>query len=143
VIVDGVVVHEVDYPQPPERVWRALVDPTELGVWLMPTDFVAEVGRRFTFDASPSLGLITGEVLRAVPPRLLSCRWSGVFGETVVEFTLTPVGAGTRLRLEHRGWSGPHQVERDGFDAGWRDKLAKDLPAALNDLPDHSGADDS
>jgi uncharacterized protein YndB with AHSA1/START domain len=132
VIVNGRVVHEVDYPQPPERVWRALVDPTELNVWLMPTDFVAEVGRRFTLDATPSMGLITGEVLQADPPRLLRCRWSGVFGETVVEFKLTPQGTGTRLRLEHGGWDKPHHADRDGFDQGWKDKLSKDLPARLN-----------
>jgi uncharacterized protein YndB with AHSA1/START domain len=66
---------------------------------------VAEVGRRFTFDARPTLGWIAGEVLEVDPPRLLRCRWSGAFGDTVVAFELTPTIAGTRLRLERlRFW---------------------------------------
>jgi uncharacterized protein YndB with AHSA1/START domain len=133
VIRDGAIHHTVLYPHPVERVWRALVDPTELGIWLMPTDFVPEVGRRFTLDASPHLGLITGEVLAVDPPRLLRCRWSGVFGDTVVTVELTPVAEGTRLRLEHAGWERRAEPDREGFDRGWGEKLASDLPAVLRD----------
>jgi uncharacterized protein YndB with AHSA1/START domain len=131
VIRDGRVEHEVDYPHPPERVWRALVDPAELARWLMPNDFVAVPGRRFTFDARPALGVIDGEVLEAEPPRLLRCRWSGEFGDTVVTFRLTPVPGGTRLHLEHTGWPDHAREERDGFDGGWNDKLTDDLPRLL------------
>lgn len=131
----GRIEHEITYPHPPARVWRALVDPRELGVWLMPNDFVAEVGRRFTFDARPTLGWIAGEVLEVDPPRLLRCRWSGAFGDTVVAFELTPTAEGTRLRLEHRDWDDEHVGERDGFDGGWHDKLTKDLPGLLTMNP--------
>ena len=65
------------------------------------------------------------------PPRLLRCRWSGVFGHTVVTFTLTPVGSGTRLRITHAGWDAQGLPHRDGFDSGWHDKLTKDLAALL------------
>lgn len=131
-IRDEQIEHEETYPHPPERVWRALTDPAELGVWLMPTDFVAQAGRTFTFDARPSLGLIDGEVLEVEPPRLLRCRWSGVFGHTVVTFALTPVPGGTRLRVTHSGWDGQGIQHRDGFDSGWHDKLTKDLAALLS-----------
>jgi len=133
VIRDGQVEHEETYPHPPERVWRALTDPAELGVWLMPTDFVALAGHRFTFDARPGLGIIDGEVLDVEPPRLLRCRWSGIFGQTVVTFT--PDGEGTRLRVTHGGWDGPGLDHRDGFDGGWLDKLTKDLAALLGPAP--------
>jgi uncharacterized protein YndB with AHSA1/START domain len=136
VIRDGAIEHEAVYPHPPERVWHALVDPAELGTWLMPTDFVPEVGRTFTFDARPALGMVAGEVLEVEAPRLLRCRWSGQFGDTEVSFELTPVDAGTRLRLEHRGWAPRDEAERDGFDAGWADKLRKDLPEVLRHAPD-------
>ena len=43
-IRDGRIEHEQTYPHPPERVWRALTEPAELGAWLMPTDFVALAG---------------------------------------------------------------------------------------------------
>ena len=134
-IRDGQVEHEETYPHPPERVWRALTDPAELGVWLMPTDFVALAGHRFTFDARPGLGIIDGEVLDVEPPRLLRCRWSGIFGQTVVTFMLTPDGEGTRLRVTHGGWDGPGLDHRDGFDGGWLDKLTKDLAALLGPAP--------
>lgn len=130
-ISGGQIEHEEAYPHPPERVWRALTDPAELAVWLMPTDFAAHSGRKFTFDAGPGLGIIDGEVLDVEPPWLLRCRWSGVFGQTLVTFTLTPDGDGTRLRITHAGWDGPGLSHRDGFDQGWHDKLTKDLAALL------------
>jgi uncharacterized protein YndB with AHSA1/START domain len=132
----GRIEHEETYPHPPERVWRALTEPAELRAWLMPTDFTARPGSRFTFDARPDLGIIDGEVLEAEPPRLLRCRWSGVFGDTTVTFTLTPEDGGTRLRVEHAGWQGPGLDHRLGFDAGWHDKLAKDLSALMGAVPD-------
>jgi uncharacterized protein YndB with AHSA1/START domain len=135
VIRDGRIEHEETYPYPPERVWRALTDPAELGVWLMPTDFAALAGHKFTFDARPSLGVIDGEVLDVEPPRLLRCRWSGMFGQTVVTFTLTPLGGGTRLRVTHTGWDDQGLGHRDGFDSGWHDKLTKDLAALLGHVP--------
>jgi uncharacterized protein YndB with AHSA1/START domain len=135
VIRDGQIEHEETYPHPPERVWRALTDPAELGVWLMPTDFVALAGYRFTFDARPDLGIIDGEVLEVEPPRMLRCRWSGIFGQTVVTFTLAPDGDGTRLRVTHGGWDGPGLDHRGGFDGGWLDKLTKDLAALLGPAP--------
>jgi uncharacterized protein YndB with AHSA1/START domain len=135
VIRDGQIEQEELYPHPPERVWRALTDPAELGGWLIDTDFVPLPGRTFTLDARPSLGIIDGEVIDVEPPRLLRCRWSGEFGQTVVTFTLTPVGSGTRLRVTHSGWDGPGLPHRDGFDSGWLDKLTKDLPALLGPAP--------
>ena len=53
----------------------------------------------------------------------------------MVTFTLTPAGGGTRLRVTHSGWDGPGLPRRDGFDSGWRDKLAKDLAAPLGQAP--------
>jgi uncharacterized protein YndB with AHSA1/START domain len=131
VIRGSAIEHEVVLAHPPERVWRALADPAELGAWLMPNDFRAEPGHRFTLDARPELGFVDGEVLEARPPRLLRCRWSGVFGDTVVTFELAPAGRGTRLRVTHSGWADERRGQRDGFDQGWHDKLAKDLPALL------------
>ena len=130
-IRDGQIEHQEMYPHPPERVWLALTDPAELNVWLMPNDFAALAGHKFTFDARPGLGMIDGEVLAVEPPWLLRCRWSGEFGHTVVTFTLTPVASGTRLRVTHAGWDGPGLPHRDGFDSGWHDKLTKDLATLL------------
>jgi uncharacterized protein YndB with AHSA1/START domain len=116
------IVHEVTYAYPPERVWRALVDAGEVGAWLMANDFEPEVGRRFTMDCDP-VGQLQGEVLEVIPPRRLSYRWIGAFGDTVVTFELTPTEGGTHVRLEHRGWNDGNRADRDQFDGGWPAKL--------------------
>ena len=122
--------HEAVYPHSPERVWRALVDPSELAAWLMPTNFAPEVGRTFVLETGDAqVGTIEGEVLEIDEPRLLRCRWTGGFGDTEVTYELTPESDGTRLRVRHDGW-GP-DADRDGFDDGWKQKLDQDLPRVL------------
>jgi uncharacterized protein YndB with AHSA1/START domain len=128
------VIHEVTYPHPPERVWRALIDPGELASWLMPNDFVPVVGHRFTMSCEP-FGVIEAEVLELDPPRRLAVRWVAAFGETLVTFELAPAGAGTRLRVEHRGWGEGNATERDQFDGGWTANLATGLAAVLAAAP--------
>jgi uncharacterized protein YndB with AHSA1/START domain len=128
---DRRIEREAVYPHPPERVWRALVDPNELAAWLMPTDFAPEVGRDFVLETGQELGTIRGEVLEIDEPRLLRCRWSGVFGDTEVLFELFPESEGTRLRVQHNGWEDPAAAERAGFDDGWKQKLTQDLPRLL------------
>jgi uncharacterized protein YndB with AHSA1/START domain len=124
------VVHEVTYPYPPERVWRALVDPDELASWLMPNDFTPVVGRRFTMSCDP-YGTIQAEVVELDPPHKLSCRWLASFGETLVTMQLTPTEGGTRLRVEHRGWADSNTADRDQFDHGWTEKLTTRLAEVL------------
>ncbi len=124
--------HEAVYPHSPERVWRALVDPTELAAWLMPTDFAPEIGREFKLETGDAhIGAIQGEVLEIDEPKKLRCRWSGVFGDTEVTFELFPEADGTRLRVRHDGWSEPLPPERAGFDDGWKQKLDEDIPRVL------------
>jgi uncharacterized protein YndB with AHSA1/START domain len=125
------IVHEITYPHPPDRVWRAIVDPGELSVWLMTTDFVAEVGRSFTMDCDP-IGRLEGEVLEVEAPRRLSYRWVGPFGDTVVTFQLTPTEEGTHVRVEHRGWNDGNAAARDQFDGGWPEKLGVGLRNVLS-----------
>ena len=124
--------HEAVYPHSPERVWRALVDPTELAAWLMPNDFAPKVGREFKLETgADEIGTIEAEVLEIDEPRVLRCRWSGVFGDTQVTFELTPEGDGTRLRVRHDGWDDPPAAARAGFDDGWKQKLDQEIPRVL------------
>ena len=127
-----VIEHEAVYPHSPERVWRALVAPTELAEWLMPTNFAPEVGRIFVLETGDAhIGTIEGEVLEIDEPKRLRCRWSGVFGDTEVTYELTPETQGTRLRVRHDGWSEPPAAERAGFVDGWKQKLDEDIPRVL------------
>jgi uncharacterized protein YndB with AHSA1/START domain len=125
---------EAVYAHSPERVWRALVDPAELAAWLMPNDFVAEPGHEFTLDTGEHVGKIQAEVLEIDEPRLLRCRWTGVFGDSVVTFELFPEGDGTRLRVVHDGFADPLPPVFDDFDEGWKQKLEEDLPRVLGSV---------
>jgi uncharacterized protein YndB with AHSA1/START domain len=134
VIEGDAIVHEFDYPHPPERVWQAIVDADELSAWLMTTDFVPVVGRHFTMQCEP-IGLLHGEVLDVQPPRRLSYRWVGPFGDTIVTFDLTPHETGTHVRLEHRGWNDENVAIREEFEGGWPTKLGDGLRRVLAEPP--------
>jgi uncharacterized protein YndB with AHSA1/START domain len=131
VIKDNTVVYEVHYPHPPERVWRALVDPAELARWLMPAaGFAPVAGRKFTVACDP-FGEIQAVVLEVAPPRNMTWEWTAAFGTTVVSFELTAVGGGTLLRMVHSGWEHGTPEARNQFNSGWNGKLGQDLAAVL------------
>ncbi|HEX3765573.1 MAG TPA: SRPBCC domain-containing protein [Kofleriaceae bacterium] len=133
------------YPRPPERVWRALTDRRALSQWLMETDFEPTLGHRFTFRARPQPGwdgITYCEVIELDPPRRLAYTWRGGPGkdrpltlDTVVRFTLTPEGSGTRLILEHTGFSGLKSVLVSFMmKAGWNKMLRTSLDAVIAGL---------
>lgn len=114
-----IVVEEV-FPHAPETIWKTLTTGELIGRWLMaPTGFEPVKSRRFTFQTKPAGawdGVINCEVLEAIPNERLTLCWkSGDDGnvgygsrlDTVVTWTLTKVGSGTRLRLVHSGFVTP------------------------------------
>jgi uncharacterized protein YndB with AHSA1/START domain len=137
------IVLEVEYPHPIERVWRALTDAKALGRWLMPNDFVPEVGHEFSFRTTPDQmwnGVVQCRVLELDAPHRLAFTWRGDNGriDTVVTFTLTYAAGGTRLRLEQSGFAatGPQGLTiRDILASGWNSKLLRErLPLLLDEL---------
>ncbi|MDP9371452.1 MAG: SRPBCC domain-containing protein [Chloroflexota bacterium] len=138
---DDAIVHEVVYPHPPRRVWRALTDSAALARWLMPNDFAPRVGHRFTFRVEPRHGrssIVACEVVELDEPRRLAYTWASDRGlpPTLVIFTLQAVDGGTLLRLEHTGFSagGPGAASiRDLLDRGWDSLLRyEELPKLLD-----------
>ena len=132
------IVHEVVYPHPPERVWRALTDPGALAEWLMENDFQPRVGHRFQFRTQPQPGfngIVDCEVMEVDEPRRLAYTWQGgpMRRPTLVTFTLDPVPEGTRLRLEHSGFEGASGLMvRTILSSGWKGKLLRRaLPESL------------
>ena len=136
---DDAIVHEVVYAHPPGRVWRALTDSAALADWLMPNDFLPQVGHWFTFRADPQpgfSGIVRCEVLELSEPKRIAWSWQGdpPMPVTTVTFTLEPVGDGTRLRLEHAGFAAGGEFGltiRDILGQGWGSKLLRE---ALPDL---------
>ena len=97
----------------PERVWPLVVEP---GFWVSDDDAI----RGTAVTEGESLvahnshhGDFPMRIEKVDPPRYLACRWVSAFpGEelrednsTLVEFTLTPEGDGTRLRVVESGFA--------------------------------------
>jgi uncharacterized protein YndB with AHSA1/START domain len=119
-------------PYGAEKIWRTLTTSKSIARWLMPNDFVASVGHRFTFRTRPMGdwdGIVSCEVLACDPPKLLRYSWVGgadsnpAYGsrlDSTVTWTLTPVDSGTHLRMVHDGFVFPgNQFAYDAMSPGW------------------------
>ena len=124
------VIIERDIAHPPERIWRALTQPHLIEEWLMKGDIAPVIGHHFHLSGEWG-GVLDCEVLAVEPNRTLSYTWNYAHDDaaynldSVVTFTLIPMGAGTRLRMEQSGF-GPDQKQAfGGAKAGWQQNLAK------------------
>jgi uncharacterized protein YndB with AHSA1/START domain len=121
---------------PPERVYRAFLDPSALAKWIPPHGFTcrvhhldARVGGTFRMsftnfgaDASHSFG---GEYLELVPNERI--RYTDAFddpnlpGEMQVVIELHRVSCGTELRIEQSGI--PSVIPTEMCYLGWQESL--------------------
>ena len=125
----------VELAHPPGKVWAALTTAEGLGAWF---------GDEATIDLRPG-GVArmrwTGgfsvdmRVERVEEPTVFGFTWQ-LYGlpaddprRTYVEFTLEPVGAGTRLRVVESGFAQlPEDAYRKAYDAntqGWASELSE------------------
>jgi uncharacterized protein YndB with AHSA1/START domain len=115
---------EFDLPHPPQKVWRALTDPTLLADWLLPViDFKLEPGAAFTLKTQPQPGWDgTGSCrfLEIEAQRKLRYTWVAGDIDTVVTFTLTPSPSGTRLSLVQSGFKAQQKKNFGGARYGWK-----------------------
>ncbi|MEV4224355.1 SRPBCC domain-containing protein [Nonomuraea sp. NPDC049725] len=110
---------------PPAKVWRALTDPGLVTRWLMPGDYRAEVGHRFTFTTTPRPdvgfdGVVPCEVLEVEPEKLVKLAWGRE--SWIVTWRLEPEGHGTRFFLDHEGFDPDdpaQQLSRRIMGGGW------------------------
>lgn len=117
---------EFDLRHPPEKVWRALIDPALLAEWLLPVAGLAlEPGAAFAFQAPPMPGwdgVVSCRILEIEAQRKLRYTWTvgDMELDTVVTFTLTPTASGTLLSLVQSGFK-PHQKQNfGGARYGWK-----------------------
>jgi uncharacterized protein YndB with AHSA1/START domain len=116
---------ELELPHPPQKVWRALTDPALLAEWLLPAaDLRLEPGAAFTFQAPAFAdwdGTVRCRLVDVDAHKRLSYHW--VVGEmeidTVVTFTLTPTGEGTRLSVVQSGFKPSQKQAFGGARYGW------------------------
>ncbi len=125
----------MELAHPPSKVWAALTTAEGLGAWF---------GDEATIDLRPG-GVArmrwTGgfsvdmRVERVEEPTVFGFTWQ-LYGlpaddprRTYVEFTLEPVGAGTRLRVVESGFAQlPEDAYRKAYDAntqGWASELSE------------------
>ena len=136
---------EAHYPYPPAAVWTAITDPRALAEWLMPNNFVPEVGRKFRLQVDPMpgySGINECEVLEVDAPRKLVYTWQVVPSDTskgmppamTLTWTLTPEGDGTRLVLEQTNVEVLNWWWRFSMSIGWNRMLRTLLPKVVRNV---------
>ncbi|HLY80134.1 MAG TPA: SRPBCC domain-containing protein [Caulobacteraceae bacterium] len=115
------------YPHPIERVWRAIIEPEEFGVWFIKGRLDPRVGGRFWFGDDG----FQGAVAAIEPPRLL--RLADDKNDTF-QYELTEVPGGTRMSfIHHIPPSGPYEERPDpSLDGETEWDLGGDLPGGLD-----------
>jgi uncharacterized protein YndB with AHSA1/START domain len=112
------VIVERELRFPPEKIWRALTQPHLIEEWLMKSDFKPVADHRFNFRAD--WGSVDCRVLAIEPNKMLSYTWEAMGLESVVTWTLSPMGAGTRLRMEQSGFRPDQKQAYGGAQFGWQ-----------------------
>ena len=107
----------------PVTVFSYLIDPSKFAQWMgVGAELDPRPGGRFRIDAD-GVHIALGQYREVDPPHRLVMTWGWLDddsippGSTLVEITLTPEGAGTRLRLRHTGL--PDEAAREIHRAGW------------------------
>ncbi len=105
---------EISIAAPVERVWAVLTEPEHVGAWFgqgEPAPIDLRPGGTMHLDHG-EYGQFPTTIVKVDPPHYFSYRWASAHpGEvavegnsTLVEFTLTPEGDGTRLRVVETGF---------------------------------------
>ena len=131
-----------DYPHPPAKVWRALTDPALMALWGMrPEGFSPVVGTRFKLVAKPNpgwRGFVECEVLEVREASVLRYSWVGDENgkPTYLAYMLEPHAGGTRLTLEHTGFTGVggFLLAKLMMTPGWKKMLGTALPLVFEDI---------
>ena len=125
------VQREIEIAASPETVWEFLVDPEKaLRWWGQAVRGDARPGGELRIEVTTG-SIAGGRVLEADPPRRLVFTWGWERGgggpeilppgSTTVEIDLVPSGAGTMLRLVHRGL--PDEDSAARHSEGWEHYL--------------------
>jgi uncharacterized protein YndB with AHSA1/START domain len=129
-----IVVDEV-FPHARETIWKTLTSGELMGRWIemTPTGFEPVKGNHFTFQTTPAGawdGVIRCQILEVISNERLVFSWNSGHEEnvgygsrldTVVTFTLSRVGNGTRLRLVHSGFVLPrNEGAFKNMGDGWK-----------------------
>ena len=134
---------DVELAHPPERVWRAIVEPSRLAEWFLPGDLSPVVGHRFVITPDGQAGFIDpieAEVLAADPPRRLAMRWLAPELDARVSMSLVRVPGGCRLTLRQSGFFGMQGLlRRRVLHRVYTEMLGRRLPDLLGRMAAEEG----
>jgi uncharacterized protein YndB with AHSA1/START domain len=113
---------EIEIEAPPDRVFRALLDPAQVAVWMEAKAPEIDADKdRYSYGwtrGTPPVEVGPSRILELVPNRLLVFDWNWTDEEAgQVRWELTPSEAGTKLRLVHVNFTELANV------LGWSDAL--------------------
>ncbi len=132
--MEDVVRIVVDLPVPPKQAWALLTEkPHTANWWGDHVDLQPRSGGGFLEKWSDGTRevITSGEVTRCDPPFALEMTWADDDwpADTRVTFHLSEHGDGTRLVLDHSGWSVHSPSRREklicGHAHGWSQHLAR------------------
>jgi uncharacterized protein YndB with AHSA1/START domain len=130
-----IILHRV-LRAPPERVYRAFLDPDAMAKWLPPNGFTGRVHHiearvggsyrmSFTSLATGQSHAFGGEYLELVPHERIrhTDRFDapGLPGEMVTTISLRPVSCGTELSIVQEGV--PEMIPAEACHLGWQESL--------------------
>jgi uncharacterized protein YndB with AHSA1/START domain len=138
----GLIEAGVQVAAPPERVFRELASDEVVGWWVRPGVFDT---REWSGDVraggswrAAGVGqgrpyALEGEFLEVDPPGRLVHTWRAAQepAQTTVTYRLEPVAGGTRITLEHGGFTSPQVCA--GTAEGWRSSFQR-LEEVLGEL---------
>jgi uncharacterized protein YndB with AHSA1/START domain len=137
VAVTDRIEREILVAVPPERLWEILTRPEHIREWFMDSQVDLRPGGEMLLT-SEEFGKTHAVVEKVDPPRTFAYRWArhpdlpvAEGTSTLVEFTLTPEGDGTRLRVVESGFdkldTSPEEAERNHADntSGWTEMLRR------------------
>jgi len=132
------VVAEIHISAPPQRVFQALTNASELGRWFNSSgcpvklwEMDARLGGRYGYATEKGTVVVNGvrefecygEILEIDPPRVLAYTWIANWHadksrRTVVRWELTPDASGTLAKVTHSGLA-QEDVARKDYSGGW------------------------
>jgi uncharacterized protein YndB with AHSA1/START domain len=128
----GIILASVEIAVPPERVFAAITDGTEIVRWwgtdepYRTTSWTSDLrpGGKWRAEGAGADGTpfwVEGEFLEVDPPHRLVQTWNPQWDQgtpTTITYTLSSTETGTRLTLRHEGF-GERGVSCQGHSEGW------------------------
>jgi uncharacterized protein YndB with AHSA1/START domain len=134
---------DVELEHPPERIWRALVEPDNLAAWFFANELQAVVGHRFRIEPEGEAGFVDPidvEILEVDVPKRLAMRWQAPELDARVTFSLSRVAGGCRLTMRQSGFFGMQGLlRRRVLHRVYTEMLGRRLPEVLARLAAEDG----